>query len=433
MTLRSHFLLSGLLAASLALPAGAKPLITSSEETLARICVAEEEPPERLIDACTGALAQPGLTEQQRVDLLTSLGNAYNWSDQDETAAKVYRDALDLNPAHTEALNGLGWVLRAMSDDAGAYQMFERSLSHDVSSSALAGKAATGREIGELTQEEARLLLEAALSIDPDYTWARREMAWSFFDSEDYPSAMAIFAAVLKEDPGDLNARYGVARAALAAGENDRALSELNRLLEDAPDYYSARIYKIITLRALDRNAQALREADRLIADDPDSAGGYTERARSLMALQRRAEALSAFAEAEDIVGPDPVLLYWHADALVEENRLEDALAVITRATAQTQADSSDHLMRSYILLELKDYPASREAAETSLAIGGHSAWAHYYIAIALVHGGSTEDGLDRFDRAMESGLPEHRIGAFASELISAGKYVEAVQLRLKY
>lgn len=422
-----------IVAASLASPLLAKPLITSSEETLARICLAETEAPARLIDACSRALKEGGLTDQQRVDLLTSLGNAHSWSDQDAEAETFYRQALELNPRHTEALNGLGWVLRAIADDAAAYALFDESLTYDVSSYALAGKAATGRFIGALSEENARQLLEAALSIDPDYTWARRELAWSYFDSEDYARTSEIFLRVLEADPADLNARYGMARAALAMGKGEDALNALNRVLEDAPDYYSARIFKIVALRALNRNAQALREADRLIEDEPERPGGYVERGRSLMALQRRSDALTTFAGAEKIVGPDNALLYWHADALIDENRLSDALDVITRATVQEDADSSDHLLRSYILLEMKDYPASREAAEASLAVGGHSAWAHYYIAIALVHGGRTEDGLDRFDTAMETGLPDHRIGAFASELISAGKFVEAVQLRLKY
>ena len=50
-----------------------------------------------------------------------------------------------------------------------------------------------------------------------------------------------------------------------------------------------------------------------------------------------------------------------------------------------------------------------------------------------MIHTGETTDGLARFDQAMEGGLPDHRVGVFAKELISAGKFVEAIQLRLKY
>jgi len=81
----------------------------------------------------------------------------------------------------------------------------------------------------------------------------------------------------------------------------------------------------------------------------------------------------------------------------------------------------------------MKNYPLARTAAEAALATGVEDPWAHYYIAITLVHDGETSEGLNRFARAMDFGLPGDRVGAFATELVSAGKYVEAAQLRLKY
>ena len=50
-----------------------------------------------------------------------------------------------------------------------------------------------------------------------------------------------------------------------------------------------------------------------------------------------------------------------------------------------------------------------------------------------MVHDGKADEGITRFDAAMTGGLPEDRVGAFARELIAAGNYIEAMQLRLKY
>ena len=49
------------------------------------------------------------------------------------------------------------------------------------------------------------------------------------------------------------------------------------------------------------------------------------------------------------------------------------------------------------------------------------------------VNMGSALGGVSRFEEAVAAGLPTDRVGAFATELISAGNYVEAAQLRLKY
>ena len=75
----------------------------------------------------------------------------------------------------------------------------------------------------------------------------------------------------------------------------------------------------------------------------------------------------------------------------------------------------------------------ARASAEASLATGVEDPWAHYYIAVTLVHGGRVAEGLARFDRAIQARLPADRVGAFASELIGAGRPLEAAELGLKY
>ena len=126
-------------------------------------------------------------------------------------------------------------------------------------------------------------------------------------------------------------------------------------------------------------------------------------------------------------------MLYWYADALSADGRFDEALEVIGRGIALDGADYSDHLLRSYIALELGDYALARSAAEASLATGVEDPWAHYYVAITLVHEGEAAAGMARFEQAIATGLPADRVGAFASELVGAGKWVEAAQLRLKY
>ena len=110
-----------------------------------------------------------------------------------------------------------------------------------------------------------------------------------------------------------------------------------------------------------------------------------------------------------------------------------ESFEIINNGIALEGADHTDHLLKSYIALELSNYPVARDAAEVSIEMGGDDPWAHYYIAISMVHLDETEAGLERFAKAMEFGLPEHRVGVFASELIAKGKFVEAIQLRIDY
>ncbi len=411
----------------------AKPLVTSSEDNVERLCLAREDEPGRVVRACDQALAKSALTMAQRVELLIARGDALLWQDRLEQSVESFRAALGLDPQSVEAWNGLGWALWEFEDERAAHEAFEQSMNLDVSVQGLAGSAATARRTGTISNDHAREMLEASLSIDPDYIWAVREIAWSYLEERNFDAAARKFESALDIEPADLNARFGLGRANLGMGEVEAALELFNGILIDAPDDFPAQVYRIMALRTLDRNAQALRSADRMIASYPDRASGYIERGKALLALERRREAIETYRRAESSVGPNNAIIYWHADALTFDGRFEEALDVIERGLSLDGADYSDHLLRSYIALELKRYPLAKTAAEEALATGIDDPWAHYYIAITLIHSGETQAGISRFARAMEVGLPEHRVGAFASELISAGKYVEAAQLRLKY
>ncbi len=424
---------SVVLAVSLTAPLSAKPLITSSEENYLRVCMARAESPERLVTACDAALSALNVTPSQRVELIVARGDAHLWQQGYEAAMSSYREAIALDRNSTEAWNGLAWTLWEVEGDAAAFEAFETSVNISVSVEGLAGKATTGRRLGFLDRSEARELLNAALSIDPDYIWALRELGWIYVEENRPVEAAAAFREALDIEPTDINARYGIGRTELMEGKTEAALTSFDDVLLDAPNDFPTLVYKIIALRNLDRNAQALRASDRLIADFPDKSSGYIERGQSLMALGRRGEAIATYADAETRLGPNNAVLYWYADALAADGRFLDALDVIDRGIALDGSDYSDHLLKSYIALELGDYDLARTSAEASLASGVEDPWAHYYIAIAEVHDGNVAEGMARFDRAVSIGLPVERVGAFATALVNAGKYVEATELRLKY
>ena len=414
-------------------PAVGKPLVTSSEDTLARVCMARDDTPRRIVAACTGALADARLTQSQRAELMVAQGDGYLWQDRFAEAEKSYREATRVDPLSVEAWNGLGWALWEAVGDQAAFEAFDTSLSIDVSVQGLAGKAALARRLDYIDSATAREMLRAALAIDPDYIWAVREVAWSFLEERNHKAAAVEFEAALEIEPRDLNARYGLGRAMLTGGDASAALDLFNDVLMDAPEDFPAQVYRIIALRNLDRNKMALRFADRLIETHPHKSSGYIERGQALLALKRRDEAIATYANADRILGPNNAVLYWYADALGEDRRFKDALQVIGRGIALSGADYSDHLLQSYIALRLEDYPLARSAAEASLATGVEDPLAHYYIAVTLIHDGDTKAGLSRFDQAIAAGLPSAQVGDFASELIGAGKYVEAAALRLKY
>ena len=222
-------------------------------------------------------------------------------------------------------------------------------------------------------------------------------------------------------------------RASLENNDPSTALDAFNVVLADQPDHFRGRYYRILTLHRLNRNSQALHDSDGIIVDFPDPKWGYIQRGKSLMVLARRAEAFENYVAAEETLGPDNAVLYWHADALANDGQFAAALEVIDRALTLDGSGGDDRLLKSCIALEMCDNPLARWAAEESLRVGEDDPCAHYYVAISMIHSVETKDGLCHFDQVMKGGLPDYRVGAFAKEPISAGRSVEAFQLRQKY
>lgn len=412
--------------------APASPLITSSEETPAQICLSIQEQPARRVEACDTALKDQRITSALRVDLLTAKGEALSAQDLSIEAADALEAALALDPTKAKALTALGWVRRSLGDEEGAFKVFSRALEVDVSIDALAGVAATGRSTGALTQEEVKERLDLALAIDPEDTWVIRELGWLAYQGGDFEQAKLEFERALALSSFDGNAEYGLGRVALATEAPGAALDHFNRVLSEE-EHTGARLGRMSALRDLRRNAQAAREAHRFISDYPDRVEGYVQKGRALLALARRADAFSVYEDAEARLGPTNEIAYWYADALAEDGQMARALERIDAALALPGAAAADHLLKSYIALELKDYPVARREAETALSLGPSDPWADFYIAVALIHEGRGNEGIARFDKAIEGGLPTEKVGAFASELIAAGLWDEAVKLRESY
>ena len=98
--------LSVALAAScLAVPAFALPLTSTSDDTLARVCLSRAAAPVRLIEVCDGALATPGLTHSEQASLITARADGNLWLDRFEQSEADYRAAISLDPRSIEAWN----------------------------------------------------------------------------------------------------------------------------------------------------------------------------------------------------------------------------------------------------------------------------------------------------------------------------------------
>ena len=417
----------------LGIAASAAPLITSSEETPARLCLRGGDAPERLVALCDMALGEVGLTAAGRGELLTARAGALFDMGRHVEAEAGYRAAIGADARSVTARNGLGWVLWDLGRHGAAQAEFQASVDVHVTGNGLSGLASAGYRAGGFALDEAIEMLDAAVSIDPSDHWSMREKGWLLRGEGRHGDAEAAFRGALMVSPRDANAQYGLGRVLFDQGRAEDALAAYGMAIALDNRELGPYLHRSYALRALDRNAQALEDAERVIALAPAYSGGYVEKALCLAALERRGRAIEVFEVAEAKGLADNYLLYWFADTLSDDGQNERALTVIDRALELDGRAAVDFALKASIANRLDRYDAALEAAQIAAMQDPDLAYADYHAAVALVGRGDAVAGIERFDLAMQKGLPSQMVGAFASQLVRQGKYVAAIALRGKY
>jgi len=162
------------------LAAIAKPLLTSTEDTYASVCIDEDETYQRLIEICERALETSGASQAQMLEMKTVLAWAYHLDDRSDAARALYRQVLDRNPAWYDALNGLAWVAFAEDAFGEAADFFAQAFEVSPTAEAWGGLGVSLFYSDQIEMPKVLLYLDAALAIDPDYSWMLRRKGWIY-------------------------------------------------------------------------------------------------------------------------------------------------------------------------------------------------------------------------------------------------------------
>ncbi|WP_239335719.1 tetratricopeptide repeat protein [Ruegeria sp. Ofav3-42] len=428
--------LTGAFLASLIAFAGvgfAKPLLTNSQETYASACLDQSDTPDRIIEICQRGLGGVGASDRQRIEMLDKLAWTYFDLDELDRADDTFAEILAINPNAEHGLQGRAWVQYNRDDYAAATELFRQAVSRKPNANNLAGLAASARRLGEMDFAEFEQTMQTALALNPEYTWAMRELAWVLVDHQRQDEALELFRTVGDLDPYDPYAEYGI--AILLSEQNDWAASfnHVSRALELKPGFVAALSRRSLILLMLDRPKQALKDAEAVIAAKPNDADGYVRKARALSDLGQRSQAHDVLEEAENRAGPGSYLLYWRASLLADDLDYEAALFHIRRSVVLDDADHFDHRLHAEIALWLGNTAEAREAIDQALDLDPNGAFVQYTNALVMLGEGSFDTAEDTFDTAIADGLSDDYLGDFLSALVAEGRFIQAIKMRARY
>lgn len=135
---------------------------------------------------------------------------------------------------------------------------------------------------------------ERALSIDPDLTHARNNLALACFLIGRHEEARVHFMEIARRHPERAGSWLGLGNLEARLKNFEAAEKHFAKGLERAPEDAELLLRMAVTLRLTGRFEEALAFLDRLVKVEPDRARTWEERVRVLSELQRPGEVLAA-------------------------------------------------------------------------------------------------------------------------------------------
>ena len=236
----------------------------------------------RLEDART-ALERATVLQPANADAHYNLGECLHHLGEDARASDAYRAALDARPAHIEAALGLTGLLLAAQKANDAAEISRAALVHTPDHPHLLVQLGAAL-LDTGLPEDARGHFEKAVKLAPAFALARRNLATTLIQLEEFDPALELLRPLVNAEPRSVALLQLAALALSATGQYARAKPAAERILEIEPDNIAA-INLLSDIAANQGDGDlALEHARRAAALIPDSA---QEAARVAEILER--------------------------------------------------------------------------------------------------------------------------------------------------
>ena len=246
-------------------------------------------------------------------------------------AQSLYREALQLQPDHTEALHHLGIVALQSRDPATAMQLIGRAVALNPANPA--AHSNLGMACEDAGQPEAALAsYDRAITLKPDYAEAILNRGNILQTLQRWPEALASYDRLIALAPQYADAYNNRGNVLRKLGRRREALESYAQAIRLKPDFAQALSNRGVVQKELRDLDEALASFDRALALTPDNAEALNNRANVLHEMDRLDEALQGWDRA---LALDPGFVEAHinrGNALRELGRLDEAAACFAHA-----------------------------------------------------------------------------------------------------
>lgn len=250
-------------------------------------------------------------------------------------AEDLYRQALQIDPNHADALHLLGVVLLQRGQAAEAIAPLTAAIDQaprvaDFWHSRASARRARG-ELGVAAADFRR-----ALSLKSDYVAAQIGLGQTLAELEQYQEAIALLREATARHPAAAAAHTALGVAHLGAGATAAASRALRKAIQLAPDLPDSHYHLGNALRQEAKYEEAVQSYRRTLALDPMAISGWNNLGNALKALGQTESAIAALHEGIRAIGEDDkrTAMLWNSlgNALAAHGDLKAALNAHRRA-----------------------------------------------------------------------------------------------------
>jgi protein O-GlcNAc transferase len=283
-----------------------------------------------------------------------------------DEAERLYRQVLQADPRHADALHFLGLIAHQRGRNSAALELLDQAV-------ALNGRVPSFhnnrgnvlKALGRL--DEAVASYRRALTLKPDHAEAHANLGSTLQAQGQLDAAAAAFQRSLALKPGSAETHNNLGNTLQALGRLDEAAAAYGQALAVRPSYAEALGNLGNVLKAQGRLDEAVAAYRRALALKPDHAQAHHNLGIVLLEQGLLEEAVASFAHTLALK-PDYVEAHTHlGHALKEQGKPEEAQAAYHRALALQPDDADARLGLAIAAIPLmpRDSAESRAAIES--------------------------------------------------------------------
>jgi tetratricopeptide (TPR) repeat protein len=300
-----------------------------------------------------------------------------------EDAARLYRQVLDSNPAHSNALLLLGLVAMQQGSPTRGVELISRAVALDPEVALYhANLGEAYRMLGHY--EKAADSFRRALALDPHLAPVANNLGLCLETLGETEGAAAAFRTALRLQPDLALGHNNLAMALYRLGDKAGAMEHFRRAVAAAPAMAEAQSNLGQLLLEIGRPEEALvhcREAVRL---GPEMAEARLNLGRVLRELEHPAEAEALYVDALRL--RPGMAIAWNDLGLLahEQAKLPESLQRYDKCLSLDPSFAPAHCNRGVVLAEQGDLVAAERAFRAALGHGSSQAEAYFQLATVL-------------------------------------------------